>query len=117
MVREVIFYRTSAGRSPVQEFLDTLSSKQAQKTAWVLKLVEDLEAVPAQYLQKMADTEDLWEVRVKVGPNIFRFLGFFDGAGLVVLSHAFQKKTQKTPRQAIRLAEERKRDYFRRKKS
>lgn len=116
MVREVLFYKTSAGRSPVQEFLDTLSSKQAQKTAWVIKLVEDLEVVPAQYLQKMANTEGLWEVRVKVGPNIFRFLGFFDGARLVVLSHAFQRKTQKTPRQAIRLAEERKQDYFRRKK-
>jgi len=41
---------------------------------------------------------------------------FFDGSKLVVLSHAFQKKTQKTPRQAIKLAEERKRDYFARKK-
>jgi phage-related protein len=115
MVRKVIFYRTEAGRGPIQEFLDTLASPQAQKAAWVIKLVEDLEVVPGQYFQKMANTEDLWEVRVKSGANIFRFLGFFDGAKLVVLSHAFQKKTQKTPRQAIQLAEERKRDYFRRK--
>ena len=82
----------------------------------MINLVEDMGVVPAQYFQKMPSTEDLWEVRVKVGSNIFRFLGFFDGRKLVVLSHAFQKKTQKTPRQAIRLAEERKRDYFRRKK-
>jgi len=34
--------------------------------------------------------------------------------GIYIL-HAFQKKTQKTPRQAIQLAVERKRDYFRRK--
>jgi phage-related protein len=115
-VREVIFYRTSAGHSPVQEFLDTLSSKQAQKTAWVVNLVEDLDVVPGQYFQKMPNTDDLWEIRVKVGRNIFRLLGFFDGAKLVVLSHAFQKKTQKTPRQAIRLAEERKQDYFRGKR-
>jgi phage-related protein len=53
---------------------------------------------------------------IQTGSDIFRFLGFFDGARLVVLSHAFQKKTQKTPRQAIRLAEERKQDYFRRRK-
>jgi phage-related protein len=116
MVREVIFYESSSGRRPVEEFLDTLSAKQAQKTAWVINLVEDLAVVPAQYFQKMPNTEDLWEVRVKSGNNIFRFLGFFDGRKLVVLSHAFQKKTQKTPRQAIRLAEDRKRDYFRRKK-
>jgi len=64
----------------------------------------------------MPDTEDLWEIRVKAAKNIFRLLGFFDGSKLVVLSHAFQKRTQKTPRQAIRLAKERKRDYFRRKR-
>ena len=79
-------------------------------------LVEDLKDVPGQYFQKMTSTDDLWEIRVKAGSDIFRFLGFFDGAKLVVLAHAFQKKTQKTPRQAIRLAEERKQDYFRRKK-
>jgi len=116
MVREVIFYETEPGRSPVEEFLDTLSTKQALKTAWVINLVEDMSVVPAQYFQKMTSTDDLWEIRVKVAGNIFRLLGFFDGQRLVVLSHAFQKKTQKTPRPAIRLAEERKRDYFRRKK-
>lgn len=103
MVREVIFY-------------DTLSSKQAQKIAWVVNLVEDLDVVPGQYFQKMPGTDDLWEIRAKGGRNIFRFPGFFDGAKLVVLSHAFQKKTQKAPRQAIRLAEERKQDYFRGKR-
>jgi DNA-binding XRE family transcriptional regulator len=40
--------------------LDTLASPQAQKAAWVIKLVEDLEVVPGQYFQKMANTEDLW---------------------------------------------------------
>jgi phage-related protein len=116
MVREVLFYKTSTGRSPIQDFLDSLSAKQAQKVVWVLKLVEDLDIVPGQYFQKMANTDDIWEARVRVGSNIFRLLGFFDGAKLVVMSHAFQKKTQKTPRQAIQLAEQRKQDYFRRKR-
>ncbi|MCF8110490.1 MAG: type II toxin-antitoxin system RelE/ParE family toxin [Desulfobacteraceae bacterium] len=57
----------------------------------------------------------LWEVRVTSGSDIFRFLGFFDGKDIIVLSHAFQKKTQKTPKQASKIAEERKRDYLRRK--
>ena len=115
MVREVIFYRSASGNCPVEEFLDSLSGKQAQKVAWVLRLVEDLDRVPAQYFQKMVGTEDLWEVRVKFASNIFRLLCFFDGATLVVMAHAFQKKTQKTPVQAIEVAEERRRDYFRRK--
>ncbi|MHB8789425.1 MAG: type II toxin-antitoxin system RelE/ParE family toxin [Desulfobulbaceae bacterium] len=33
------------------------------------------------------------------------------------LNHAFQKKTQKTPQQAIHIAEQRKRDYFERRSS
>ena len=112
MVREVVFYRTPSGRSPIEDFLDTLPSKHARKVAWVLSLVEDLELVPTQYFQKMRGTEDLWEVRVRAGSDIYRLLGFFDGPRLVVLAHAFQKKTQKTPLQAIRLAAERKREYF-----
>jgi phage-related protein len=116
VIREVKFYQTKTGRSPIEEFLDSLSAKQAQKVAWTLGLLEELNSVPAQYFQKMVNTDDLWEVRVRAGSNIFRLLGFFDGAKLVVLSHAFQKKTQKTPRQAIKLAEDRKQDYFKRKK-
>ena len=116
MVREIAFYKTRSGRSPVAEFLDTLSSKQAQKTAWVMNLVEDMELVPGQYFKKLPNTQDLWEIRVSIGSSIFRFLAFFDSGKLIVLAHAFHKKTQKIPREAIELAERRKRDYFRRKK-
>jgi len=116
MHREIVFYRTRSGQSPIEGFLDRLSSKQAQKVAWVLSLIEDLKAVPSLYFSKMPGTQDLWEARVKVASDIFRFLAFHDGAKLVVLVHAFQKKTRKTPRQAIRLAEERKREYLRRRK-
>jgi len=56
-----------------------------------------MEVVPTQYFQKMINTDDLWEIRVKVVGDIFRILCFLDGRKLVVLSHAFQKKTQKTP--------------------
>ena len=115
-MKRVIFYRTRSGQNPIENFLDQLSPKQAQKVAWTLKLVEELEKVPARYFKKMVHTEDLWEVRVASGANIFRLLGFFDGPKLIVLVHAIQKKTQKVPRQAIKLAEERKKEYFRRKK-
>ena len=53
-MREVRFYRTKAGHSPVEEFLDALSGKQAQKVAWVLRLIEEIEAVPSQYLKNLS---------------------------------------------------------------
>jgi len=111
-VREIRFYRTSSGRSPVEEFLDSLSGKQAQKVVWVLRLVEELERVPEQYLKKLTGTEGLWEVRAQHGGDTFRLLGFFDGPRLVVLVSGFAKKSEKTPRQEIALAEERRREYL-----
>jgi phage-related protein len=111
-MREILFYRTESGLSPVEEFLDSLESKQAQKVTWVLQLIEELDVVPAKYFKKLVNTDDLWEVRVQIGGNIFRILGFLEGDRLIILNHAFQKKTQKTPKQDIKLAESRKNDYL-----
>ena len=113
-MREIVFYRTRSGSCPVEEFLDSLSSKQAQKAVWVLQLIEEFDNIPSQYFKKMVNTDELWEVRIQSGGNIFRILGFFNGDNLLVLNHGFQKKTQKTPRKAIKLAEERKKDYLNR---
>lgn len=115
IMREIIFYRTSTGYCPVEKFLDLLPSKHAQKVSWVLSLIEELPMVPKQYFKKLVNTDDIWEVRVKSGGNAYRLLGFFVCANLVVLDYAFQKKTQKTPQNAIKTAEGRKRDYFKRR--
>jgi len=114
-MREVLFYQTASGQKPIEDFLDQLSSKQAQKVTWVLKLIEEFDRAPSNYFKKMVNASELWEIRVTGGSDIFRLIGFFDGPNLVVLAHAFQKKTQKTPKQAIKIAEERKKEYFRRK--
>jgi phage-related protein len=74
--------------------------------------VEELAVIPTQYFKKLVNTDEIWEVRVQQGGNIFRLLGFFDGATLILLTNGFAKKTQKTPLEEIRLAEARKRDYF-----
>lgn len=45
-----------------------------------------------------------------------RILCFFDDGNLVVLLNCFVKKTQKTPRKEIKLAEKLKREYLNEKK-
>ena len=114
-VKTVNFYKTPEGKSPVAEFLDSLTAKEAQKVIWVLKLVEEMDRVPSTYLKKLTNTEEIWEIRAQAGNNIFRLLGFFDGDNLVVLNHGFQKKTQKTPARDIKIAEQRRRDYLQRR--
>lgn len=42
-------------------------------------------------------------VRVVISGNAL--LGFFENEQLIILNHAFQKKTQKTPSKDIKLAE------------
>ena len=76
-MREILFYKTASGQRPIEDFLDQLSFKQAQKVTWVLKLIEELDRVPSNYFKRMVNTEELWEVRSSVGSNIFRLLGFF----------------------------------------
>jgi phage-related protein len=117
-MRTVNFYRFLNGNSPIEEFLDSLAGKQAQKVLWVLQLIEELDVIPRQYFKKLIDSEGIWEVRIQFGNDIFRLLGFFDGGVLLILTNGFAKKTQKTPPQEIALAVRRKEEYLaRRKKS
>jgi phage-related protein len=110
-----MFYRLETGKSPVEKFFDSLTNKQFEKIAFVLDLIEQIDLVPQKYFKKLKGTDEIWEVRAQQGNNTFRILGFFDGRDLVVLNHAFTKKSQKTPKKEIALAEKRKLDYLSRK--
>lgn len=115
MNRNVLFYRTADGRCPVQDFFDALPGKVAQKVFWVLRLLEDLDMVPATYFKKLIGTEEIWECRIQFGSNICRIFCFFDSHSVVILTHGFAKKSMKTPKQEITLAENNRRDYLNRK--
>jgi phage-related protein len=118
MHRTVIFYKTVDGKCPVQEFLDSLSGKAAQKVLWTLSLLEDLEIVPLTYFKKLTGTEGIWECRIQYVSNIYRIFCFFDSHSVVVLTHGLVKKSQKTPHREIDKAESYRKEFLsRRKKS
>jgi hypothetical protein len=58
-MKKIIFYETITGECPVEEFLESLSSKQAQKVAWVLELIEELPMISTKYLKKLVNTNDI----------------------------------------------------------
>ena len=66
-MKEINFYKSESGKSPVEEFLDNLTAKQAKKVVWVLNMVEEHVNVPSKYFKKMVNTDNLWEVRVNLG--------------------------------------------------
>ncbi len=111
MDRVVLFYKTESGACPVERFLRKQSMTVREAVASAFEHIERNSHTPSLF-QKMVNTDDLWEIRIKKIGNIFRLLCFFDGSRVVVVASAFQKKTQKTPLQEIRTATQRKRLYF-----
>jgi len=114
MRREILLYTTIDGRCPVKEFLDSLPKKVFQKISWVLNLISEIAIIPTLYFKKLKDTDNIWECRIKSGSDIYRIFCFFHKDSIIVLTHGFMKKTQKTPRNEINRAEEYKRDFERR---
>jgi phage-related protein len=114
--KKIVFYRTESGKCPVEEHLDSLTDEQAAKIAWVLKLIRELDQVPVNFFKKLANTNNIWEVRVNIGSNSFRLLGFFAGQNIFMLTNSFMKKSPKTPKQEIRLATKRRQEYLSRSK-
>jgi phage-related protein len=99
MDRQVIAYK--------KYFLDFYveqSNTVQTKIEWTLQLIRVTQQVPEKYFKHMEGTKGLYEIRVEVGSNIYRIFSFFDKGNIVVLGNAFQKKSQKTPKQEIERA-------------
>ncbi len=110
MSKKIVFYRLVNGESPVEEFLDTLPDKAAQKVIAVFKVIEENLIVSTRFFKKLTGTE-IWECRIMWQSDIYRILGFFDKNNFIILTNGFHKKTQKTPASEIKRAEENMKDY------
>jgi phage-related protein len=104
-------YKTLSGRSPVEEFIDRLSSPDK---AAVLAGMEDVRERGLRAARHLDG--DIWEVRTDGDRVIYRILFATEGGrGQVLLAlEAFNKKTQRTPRSTIELAKLRLADWRRR---
>jgi len=94
------------------DFFNTLNPKVRLKFNWTLKLIATVDKIPIKYFKHIAASSGIYEIRVEVGSDIFRVFSFFDKGNLIVLINGFQKKSQKTPKNEIELAEKLKKEYF-----
>ena len=115
-MHQIVFYKDEKGNSPITDFLDKLSAKDAQKITWVLRLIEEHDIVPKTYFKKLTGYGNLWEVRAQSSNSAYRFLCFQQKNRIIVLTNGFQKKTNKTPINEIQLALRRKADWIERNK-
>jgi phage-related protein len=127
---DVRFYETGSGNNPVDDFLNDecdfiailegradsrspLKEKLARKIVSRIALLRESGPILKRpYASKLEGTGDLWELII----DHYRILYFISGRD-IVLVHAFIKKTNQTPQQAIKVGEQRKKDWERRFRS
>lgn len=110
MIREIIFFGDK-----VIDFYKSQDSKVQLKIEYVLDLVRFEKQVPIKFYKKLESTDGIYEVRVITYQKSIRILCFQNEGTLVVLTNAFIKKTQKTPKNEIKLAETLKTEYLKQK--
>jgi len=98
------------------EFYHSLKDKTQKKIDWIIGLVQTLEIIPEKFFKHIEGNDGLFEIRIKVGSNIYRIFCFFDEGQLVILLNGFQKKTQKTPKNEIERAKRLKELYYEEKR-
>ena len=97
-----------------EEFFEQQSEKVRDKIIWTFELIEEHERIPKTYFDLLDD--GIYEIRVKLGSNIYWILSFFDEEKLIIAINAFQKKTQKTLNNQIKKAKKIRDEYDREKK-
>ena len=110
MAREIIFFGDN-----VIDFYKSQDSKVQLKIEYVLDLVRFEWQVPIKFFKKLESTNGIYEVRVITSQKSIRILCFQNEGTLVILTNAFVKKTQKTPKNEIKLAENLKTKYLKQK--
>jgi phage-related protein len=95
-----------------KEFLDSLDKKPREKV--LFNIWKSREVNDPELFKKLRN--EIWEFRTKYSGKEFRLLAFWDKEEftdtLVIATHGFIKKQQKTPKSEIERAEQLRKDYF-----
>lgn len=98
-----------------ERFMQTLNPNVQEKIKYGLLLLKIQERLQTKFVKHISD--GIYELRTKVGSDIFRVFFIFDEGNIVVLFNGFQKKTQKTPASEIEKAKKIKEEYYADKRS
>jgi len=102
----VEFYVEESGRNPVGDFLRGLDAKAQARLIFSMEQLRVLNVQAREPLVRHLEGK-LWELRQESQTNIYRLLYFFASGRRIVFLHGFQKKTRRTPRREIEIAQHR----------
>lgn len=105
---EIVYYKSSAGKFPVEEFLLALGKTNEALQAKAFQGIAKLRnrAYHKEPLSKYLEPE-LWELRIKAGSDILRIIYTFRSGQIIILLHVFIKKKNKTPTGELEMARKR----------
>jgi phage-related protein len=108
-----IFYRTEAGGEPVREWLKTGPSREDRRLiGYDIETVEFGWPIGMSVCGSMGD--GIYEVRTDLAGNrIARVLFYVDKRRRMILLHGFIKKSQRTPKADLDLAQRNKKKHER----
>ena len=107
MIRKIIAYKNY-----FVDFYKSQEFKVQEKIEYVFDLVRFEKQIPKKFFKNLENTDGIYEIRVITTFKSIRILCFFDKGELIVLANCFLKKSQKTPRKEIKIAEKLKKDYM-----
>jgi len=92
-------------------FIKSLPQKAQEKIEY--NITKSRYFIDKELFKKLGDT-DIWEFRTLYDGICYRLLAFWDTEAetLVIATHGFIKKTQKTPQREIARAEMMRKEYF-----
>lgn len=109
----VVFYVEAGGRQVIREFLEGLDIRSQARFDWSIEQLRLRNVQAREPLVRHLEGK-IWELRRESDTNIYRLLYCFLPGKRVLFLHGFQKKSQKTPRREIELAQRRMDDFLRR---
>ena len=113
---EVEFYTKDNGEKPAKDFILSLDAKMRAKLMGMVNILEEKgNQLREPYSKHLED--GILEIRGKVGTDITRVLYFFYYDRRIILTNGFVKKTQRIPKQEIKLAKAYRRDFLERVKN
>jgi phage-related protein len=90
--------------------------KVKDKIDYVLDIIKHVDLIPIKFLKHIEGTDGLYEIRVKTTFKIIRIFCFFDSGNLIILTNCIEKKSKKTPKEPLEVANKLKKEYFESKK-
>ncbi len=104
--RKVYYYKNF-----YKSFFIELAPEVQRKFNWTLDLISNQRHVPTKYLRYINESAGLYEVRVEYESNTYRVFCFFDSQRVILLN-GFQKKSAKTPKIEIAIAQRLKKLFY-----